>query len=84
MKDESTYGFNKADANALLEHIGMKEELVSSGRSSRGRLGRTGAFVEEIRWADPVLEYRIGTTWYNINTAENCATTSPFVGGAGV
>jgi len=48
------------------------------------RGGSGGNFVEEVRWVDPVLEYRIGVTWYNIDTAENCATTSPFVSGLGI
>jgi len=46
--------------------------------------GGGGNFVEEVRWDDPVLEYRIGATWYTIDTAENCATTSPFVSGLGI
>lgn len=43
-----------------------------------------GGFVEEVRWADPVLEYRIGSTWFTIDTAENCNTVSPFISGLGI
>lgn len=38
----------------------------------RASSGGGGTFVEEVRWDDPVLEYRIGSTWYTIDTAENC------------
>lgn len=47
--------------------------------------GSVGSFVEEVRWADPVLEYRIGATWYTIDTAENCSSGSvSLVSGLGV
>ena len=46
--------------------------------------GGSGEYVIEVRWADPILEYRIGSTWYLIDTAENCAAVSPFVSGLGI
>lgn len=64
--------------NALPESGGKRSIWIRTAGSGSG-----GAFVEEVRWDDPVLEYRIGATWYTIDTAENCATTSPFFGGLG-
>lgn len=46
--------------------------------------GGGGMFVEEVRWVDPVLEYRIGATWYTIDTAVNCVAVSPLISGLGV
>lgn len=84
MIDQSTYGFSKADAESLLSKIELKDELTPRNQPpGRRRSGSGGSFVEEVRWDDPVLEYRIGATWYTIDTAENCATTSPFFGGLG-
>jgi hypothetical protein len=84
MQDQATYGFSKADATALLEKIEIKEELTAR-RGVTGRRGSVGSFVEEVRWVDPVLEYRIGATWYTIDTAENCGpAVSPFVPGLGI
>ena len=73
MQDQATYGFSKQDATALLEKIEIKEELTAR-RGVNGRRGAVGSFVEEVRWDDPVLEYRIGSTWYTIDTAENCVS----------
>lgn len=53
-------------------------------RAAGGVGGATGDYVIEVRWNDPVLEYRIGSTWYLIDTAENCNVVSPFVSGLGI
>lgn len=45
--------------------------------------GGTGGGIEEIRWADPILEYRIGATWTTIDTATACSPVSPFTAGLG-
>lgn len=42
MKDESTYGFNKPDAGALLEKIELRDELTHRGRRN-GRRGGSGS-----------------------------------------
>jgi len=81
--DEKTYGFSKPDATELVQLIGNVDREYVEGKV-RGGGGSSGSFVEEVRWVDPVLEYRIGSTWYTIDTAENCATTSPFVSGLGI
>jgi hypothetical protein len=44
MRDESTYGFNKADAAALLEKIEMRDELSQPTRR-RGRAGSGGCIL---------------------------------------
>lgn len=49
-----------------------------------GGAGSSGEYVIEVRWNDPVLEYRIGSTWFTIDTAENCNVVSPFVSGLGI
>lgn len=83
MKDEATYGFSKADASALIETIGMKEEVKPVRNIIARRRGGSGSFVSEVRWVDPVLEYRIGATWYTIDTAVNCSEMSPLASGLG-
>lgn len=86
MIDQSTYGFSKQDAESLLGKIELKDELTSrKPLPGRRRGGASGSYVEEVRWVDPVLEYRIGATWYTIDTAENCSSGSvSLVSGLGV
>lgn len=81
--DDKTYGFSKLDASELVQLIGSSDVEYLEGKV-RQNGGSSGSFVEEVRWVDPVLEYRIGATWYTIDTAENCAATSPFVAGLGI
>lgn len=48
MRDESTYGFNKADAEALIEKIGLRDEV--SGRRGNNRSARRGSSVRLYRF----------------------------------
>lgn len=43
MKDDSTYGFSKPDAEALLEKIGLRDEIIQGRQKPvRGRSGSGG------------------------------------------
>lgn len=44
MKDESTYGFNKEDAEALIEKIGLRDE-ITPGRRIPVRARATGGIA---------------------------------------
>lgn len=44
MKDESTYGFNKEDAEALIEKIGLRDE-ITPGRRIPVRARATGGIT---------------------------------------
>lgn len=69
MINPRTYGFSKTDAEELVQIIGNGDVEFPEGRL-RGRSGKR--YVEEVRWADPVLEYRIGDEWFTIDTAVDC------------
>lgn len=76
--------FEVEPGGVMFSAIGEDDIDTDIMRAFTSSGGGGGAFVEEVRWDDPVLEYRIGATWYTIDTAENCATTSPFFSGLGV
>ena len=74
MINPRTYGFSKTDAEELIQIIGNGDVEFPEG----GPRGQSSAkqYVEEVRWVDPVLEYRIGDEWFTIDTAIDCGPTA--------